>query len=68
MSPIDERLKTLGIVLPDVMPPTLSGPKTSYAASPHGSGIRGKPLVTIIYLDAADGAAMRPSGYRDGRR
>ena len=31
--------------------------------APHFTG-----LVTSIDLDAADGAAARPSGYRDGRR
>jgi hypothetical protein len=31
MSPIDERLKTLGIVLPDVMPPVVDGYVPAFA-------------------------------------
>lgn len=31
MSPIDERLKTLGIVLPDVMPPVVDGYGPAFA-------------------------------------
>jgi hypothetical protein len=31
MSPIDERLKTLGVVLPDVMPPVVDGYVPAFA-------------------------------------
>ena len=31
MSPIDERLKTLGIVLPEVMPPVVDGYVPAFA-------------------------------------
>ena len=62
MPPIDERFKTLGIVRHALYGETRSRAVTELTA-PHFTG-----LVASIDLEAAEGAAARPSGYCDGRR
>jgi hypothetical protein len=70
MSPIDERLKSLNIVLPDVMPPVVDGYVPAFAAARRVAPIQGrarqKPPTSALPQQSRRCSAQDRNPYRTG--